>query len=147
MTARKRQAFSLVEIALALGLVSFGCIAIFGLLGATATTSRRSSEETAIAAMSRQIISSIKQQEFAAIETSLAGKTTNYFFDPYGNPLPSVMSAQYQCAVTGTADVSTTSSFPDGKTQVNLVRLQLVFTWPLNGTPANTNIIITSAAR
>ena len=147
MIEAKRRAFSLVEIVLALGIISFGCVAIFGLLSVTATVNRRSSDETAIATMSRQVISSIKQQEFSTVQASLVGATTNLFFDQSGTLLPSSESALYQCAVTGLADASTTSSFSNGQTQVNLIKFRLVFTWPLDGSASNTNTLLTSVAR
>lgn len=147
MTADRRGAFSLVEIVIALGIISFGCIAIFGLLSVTADVSRRSSDETAIATMSRQIISSIKQQKFPVVQSNFMGKTTNLFFDQSGTLLPSAEGGLYQCAVSGQEDVSTTSSFSNGQTQVNLVKLRLVFTWPLGGSAFNTNTLLTSVAR
>jgi uncharacterized protein (TIGR02598 family) len=147
MKSSRRQAFSLVEIVLAIGIISFGCIAIFGLLGVTANASRLSSDETAIATMSRHVISSIKQQTFPAIEANFMGKTTKFYFDSTGNPLTNASEAFYQCAVTGTEDAATTSSLSGGRTQVNLIKLQLAFTWPPSANPANTNIILTSAAR
>ena len=77
--ARSVQAFSLIEVVLALGVVSFSLVGILGLLFSGLTTFHRSMDQTVQAQIAQQIIGQAQLTSYG----NLANFTTNY--DENGN--------------------------------------------------------------
>ncbi len=120
--------FSLVEVAIAIGLISFSLIAIIGLFSIGLNNSRESADDTNLALMIRQANAWSRSESFASLST-----TTNVLFydamgglirNPDGTPASTAAiagaNAIYSCTIKPVA--SGVSS--------NLVYLQLLFEWP-----------------
>jgi uncharacterized protein (TIGR02598 family) len=131
------EAFSLVEITLALGVAAFALTAIVGLLSLTLKSSKSAMDDTLVAEMTGDLVNTLRKQDFTNIS-----KATNVFFDISGkrlNPLDSSgliealpvssavsQGAVYECRPAVVADANTLS--PDGS--ANLWRVTLNFRWP-----------------
>jgi uncharacterized protein (TIGR02598 family) len=126
-------AFSLVEIVLAIGIVSFALMAMLGLVSVSLQSDRSSASDTDLAALSQQVISTLRSQPF----TNLSG--TNFFFDSDGSLTTNSSGAVYECAVTLTADpLLPAASFKNARLQ---------FTWPVSATNRpNTNVFLSGIA-
>ncbi|CAN5341019.1 hypothetical protein BH09VER1_BH09VER1_27480 [soil metagenome] len=131
--------FSLVEIAIALGIVAFALTAIVGLLSATLKTSKSALDDLLVSEMTSDLVNTLRKQDF----TNIPSNATNVFFDISGkrvnplDPTTGVISnvatalaiqqgAVYSCAPTIRSDTNLegTNSFP------NLWRITLAFQWP-----------------
>lgn len=137
MTSSERKirqlAFSLIEIVLAIGIISFSLLAMFGLVSVSLQSNRASASDTDLASMSRQVLATLRNLPFSSLPSA-----TNYYFGPDGSPTNSA-AALYDCAVTLTSDAAIPSG--DFKTA------QLQFTWPVTaGNRPNTNIFQISIA-
>lgn len=131
------EAFSLVEITLALGVAAFALTAIVGLLSLTLKNSKSAMDDTLVAEMSGDLVNTLRKQNFTNISMA-----TNVFFDISGKRINSLDSAGliqgmpvsaavaqgavYECVPTVVADTNTLS--PNGA--ANLWRITLNFRWP-----------------
>ena len=151
-----RRAFTLVEVALALGIVAFALVPIIGILGIAMTTNTESGSDTSIAAMTTLVLNDLRSAPFnamgeavpsdpanyqiASLNTTLADST--YYFSNEGSLVyvgdPTKMAAStasqvvYECWVRKTADTSTQTpnADPTKPGTYNQIRLQLLFSWP-----------------
>ena len=74
--ARRRRAFSLVEVALSLGVIAFAVVAIMGLLAAAVNSGKASTDDTLVADMTAQIVNDLRHQYFVdRNQGRLAGNT------------------------------------------------------------------------
>jgi len=119
-------AFSLVEVVIALGLISFSLMAIMGLFSVGLQSSRESAEDTNLALMTQQVNAWSRSQAF----TNLAGTNHAFFFDATGewnrdtNGAPALAAradSHYACTIN--SQTSPVSS--------NVIYLQYQFEWPL----------------
>jgi len=122
-------AFSLVEVVIAIGIVSFALLAMMGLASVSLQSERSSASDTDLAALSQQVFSRLRSLPFASLSD------TNYFFDADGSPTTNSAGAVYECAVTLAADPSLLpASFKNARLQ---------FTWPVSAANRpNTNIFL-----
>lgn len=133
--------FSLVEIVLAMGIVSFSLIAILGLLSVGLNSGKSALDESLVAAMSRQAVGNLRLQYFANnnLFTSLAaGTSETVFFNGSGVLVTSTAtgfdSPIYQCTVTAANSTDRLGPAPKGTvTTPCLLDLTLTFNWPLSG--------------
>ncbi len=131
MNTRPAAAFSLVEVVIALGVISFALVSMIGLMGVGINASRQSSENTALTAMISQVLGKVRA-------SSNAPPATNFFFDADGLPLTNSAGAIYQCAVSSTNPPATEISDVSG----NFLKATLVFTWPVSAAvPPHTNAV------
>lgn len=89
--------FSLVEVVVAMGIVTFSLVAMLGLMPVGLSTLRQSMDRNAEA----QILGQISSELFATSFDRLgeyAGKSP-YYFDGEGQPVPSAQSAIYSAVV------------------------------------------------
>jgi len=124
-------AFSLIEVTLAIGIVSFAVLAILGTLAAGLRSSRESSEDTVLALATQEVNAWSRSQPFPLL--AAAAKTSSSFliyFNADGtlvrtaDGLPSFVPAPdafYGCTIS-----VHTSGVSD-----NLLLLQYRFEWPL----------------
>ncbi|XHR27700.1 MAG: hypothetical protein ACFUZC_17395 [Chthoniobacteraceae bacterium] len=149
--------FSLVEIVLSLGIVSFAIMAILGVLSVGVNSNKDSLDESTIAAMSRQVIGNLRQQQFDAspVFTQLLNSPSVCYFDGQGTRLwqngvdidsataEASGSAVYQCTVTATNNLqyASNSSLPC------LLDLTLKFEWPIRAKAPSSYVIYMSLAR
>jgi uncharacterized protein (TIGR02598 family) len=146
--------FSLVEVVLAIGIVSFALLTIIGLLTISLSASRGAAEDTNLALMSPTVASVLNAQGFTSVMANTAyaatAATPAYYFDinnemtrdGNGNPIstPNANSI-YACTITRRTPVLFQATS-------NIVYLQLKFTWPLTAS-ANSRqqkIVFTSVA-
>lgn len=94
----RKRGFSLVEVTMALGLVSFAVVTIMGLLPTGLSVLRQAMNQT----IEAQIVRTVGAASVIAPFTNLSGKT---YFDDEGLPLTSSANACYTVSVTTTNPV------------------------------------------
>lgn len=128
----RRAGFSMVEVVVALGIVSFAMVSIFGLLSVGLIASKQSGSDTVLASMMAQVTSRLQSGKDAFV----VGTPVNYFFDNQGQlqtdgadkPLIAAnTSSLYQCAVASRLPNSSTELADLGS---HLVLTTLTFSWP-----------------
>ncbi|MBE2204634.1 MAG: Verru_Chthon cassette protein B [Chthoniobacterales bacterium] len=77
------RAFSLVETVLALGIVSFGCVSIMGLLPCGLQVFRKAMDITLEGQITQQVVGQIGQSPYDRLAADFHGKT--FWFDQEGN--------------------------------------------------------------
>lgn len=134
-------AFSLVEIALALGLVTFVIISLLGLLASGLRSGKDSHEDTTLAAIARTALTDLRTNSFS----SLQGLRTERFFGYDGEPLGSGSDrAFYKCRIE---NLPHKLDWPAPGVASNAVRLSLIVTWPQGATNANEQAFETMISR
>jgi uncharacterized protein (TIGR02598 family) len=97
---RSERAFSLVEVAIAFGILAFAMVALIGLLPLTLTTFRETKRDTVHANILQYIAAAANLTPFTNLPTaSFATNTTPWTFDDQGEVIS-------QAATTNTADTS-----------------------------------------
>ena len=138
--AAGRAAFTLVEIALALGIFAFAIVALLGLVVVGTDSTRESATDTALGMMTQTTLVYLRSQVYATTRTRVASgsynqtNTTPSFYydnagrmalDANGNPATTVQSdSVYYCVVSGRAPAGASVSTS------NLLYLQLQFRSP-----------------
>lgn len=79
---RARHAFSLVEVVLAIGVVSFGLLAVLGLMPVGLTTMRQAMDNSIETQIAKQIGGEALLTPFSTLVTNFAGKT--FYYDEQG---------------------------------------------------------------
>lgn len=122
-----RQGFSLVEIVLAIGIVSVVLVTSVGLLSVSLNTDRASSAATTVASMSEFVLTGLRSQALTNFSLATAQPRTDYF-DREGNWLGTnaAPGAVYACASTFSA-----SNAPAAGT---FYEVAMRFTWPYPNT-------------
>ena len=173
-TSSNPKAFSLIEIVIALGVVSFAIISMFGLLSVGLSAGRTSLNQTVITEASRHVLSSLQQQTLSQvkIENSLASDLSavtletykqigEVYFDVNGTRLQDANGvdlgrsealqnqAIYRCIVSAKlVDPQLSGTSGGAAVGSNLWTLKLTFDWPAHLTkPTNTVTILSSLAK
>jgi len=124
---KTNRAFTLVEIVLALGIVSFAIVGLIGLLTVSFDSGRASDEDTLIASMARQIVTELRAQPFDNLASQAGDSGPIYYFDHEAHLVTSSSDAIYQAQVRITADTDfNTQSTTSGAT-VNLYEILMPF--------------------
>lgn len=80
---RERAAgFSLVEVALSLGIISFAFVGIVGLLPIGLNVSWQASDATVRAQIVQEVISEVQQTDFSVLTDATAKSSTDFFLSP-----------------------------------------------------------------
>ena len=123
--ASVERGFSLVEVVLALGVISVAIVSLFGLLAISTDASRQSDVDTVVTSIARQVDTQLHNTPFANLPASGAA----WYFDNEGHHLTESddvttppAAAVYQCVMTLTGDAD--YDFPK---DTNLYRVELVF--------------------
>jgi uncharacterized protein (TIGR02598 family) len=135
-----RQAFSLVEVVIALGVTSFAVLALIGTLPVGIKSVQDSSNESARANITQEIRAELQQVSFGTTAShSISGLSsqTNYYNNE-GDILTSNANAYYMAvfALTNTAipnSGTTTTYFQSGAAQT----IQMTLSYPYNAPVAN----------
>lgn len=130
---RGESAFSLVEVVIAIGLVSFALLALVGLLTVGLKSSRESGDDTILAVCTETAQALVRAEGFSQLSanTAYADTTPDFFFDSTGALLTNQSAdAVYGCLVTRAAPVLSQAT-------TNLLVYQLKFVWPLAAPAAN----------
>jgi len=92
-----RRAFGLVEIAIALGIVSFAVLSLIGLMAVGLNASKTAREDTLVASLARNVFANLKTMDYPHL-SSLG--TTNFYFTYDGVATNQASaSAYYNCGV------------------------------------------------
>ncbi len=86
------RAFSLIEVTLALGVVSFGLMSVLALLPSGLKTVRESANEIALSSIARSVRAELNQASFSDVSTVLPSET--WYFSQTGMRLPATAAAQ-----------------------------------------------------
>ncbi len=130
---RPQSGFSLVEVAMAVGVVAFALLAIVGLLAVGMNASRESREETRSVLLSQDMLAKVRESlapnGIASVGSFQAGTFTNYY-DHEGH---ATNASGYFRAVATIAAIDSQIVADPASTQ--LLGVHLTITWPQ---PANT---------
>ena len=85
--ARGRTAFSLVEVALSLGILSFALVGLMGMLPVGLSTFHRSTDNSTGAQIAQRLINEAGQTDFSTLIGSVATNPVVRYFDNQGNEL------------------------------------------------------------
>jgi uncharacterized protein (TIGR02598 family) len=128
----RRDAFSLVEVTLALGVAAFCLIAVFGLLPVGVQTNQRATSQTAAASIMANVIADLRTTpKPPVINTSVQyqitlGTAKTLYFDEEG---------RFATAPDTNSRYRLTVTFPTGPT--GLAYADVKVTWPAAADPAN----------
>ena len=135
--------FSLIEVTLALGIVSIGLIAILGLLPHGIESGRRAADNTIAATIAQDVFGTLRSSAFDS--TPFGSTTLN--LNNSGSATEYYTQAGYD-STAGSADryfKVTVNCAPQGS--LALSRVQITTVWPaLSSAPANTNIFVSQIA-
>jgi uncharacterized protein (TIGR02598 family) len=108
--ASSRRAFSLVEVVIALGVITFAFVPLLGMLPLGLDFSRQAIDTTVAAQIAQQLTTEAQQTDFSRLaELGAASVASPLYFDDQGNKTADVPGAIYE-AVFG---VSTSTALPD----------------------------------
>lgn len=138
----KRAAFSLVEVAMALGLLSFVLLSIMGLLGVGLNSSRSAHLDTIQASMARQVLSAVRADTAGPNFDSFT--QDQWYFTLDGTLLTNSADAYFECRIT----VDEVDNAPEDA-RPHLRILQMEFVHPVAAPPQSrtTNTVQTTLAR
>ncbi len=117
----RTKAFSLVEIVLAIGIVSFAFVAIFGLLPVGMTTFRQAMDTTVSSQIVQRVVNEAQQTDFSTL-TANAGTPQLRYFDEQGNEVPSQNDYIYTVQVT----VTPKTALPNAGSSENLATIAVM---------------------
>lgn len=139
----RKLGFSLIEVVIAIGIVSFAMMAILGLFSVGLQSNRESAEDTTLALMSQQMNAWSRSQPF----TNLTASNTVFFFNAGGEL---TRTANGDPATTAGIDshYSCTISPQTNSVSTNLIYLQSRYEWPLSApsTGRQQRVIVASRA-
>jgi len=116
-----RRGFSLVETALALGVISFALISLLGLLPSGLHTFRKAMDCTLQTEMTQVLVGKVKQTSYTGLSQLSA---QSYYFDDYGNLVTSTdTTATYVATVSVNSSVTLPSSSSNPNTGLALVTI------------------------
>ena len=110
--ARLSHGFSLIEVTIALGIVSFALIALFGLLPTGLTTFRSSIDRSVASQIAQNIISEARQTEFSSLSTLATPAGSPKKFTEDGDETTEASKTIYVAKV----EVDTSVSLPEAPT-------------------------------
>ena len=141
----KKSAFSLIEVVLALALISFALLSMVGLLSTGLKSSRESGEDTSLAFCTETAQEILRSKGFLNALTQAAYATNDtipdFYFDSAGclqcdtNGL--VLTASNSESLYGCTVTRVLPAVPPVQTTTNLLMLQLKFSWPLAAPATN----------
>jgi uncharacterized protein (TIGR02598 family) len=140
-SGRNRPAgFSLVEVALALGIVSFVLLSLLGLMTVSLDAGRRSYEDTTVASLAQVVANELRTNSYS----SLPNTNFERYFSYDGEP-SDAGAAHYRCTIQ--AETHTSAELPSAVRDASQgVRLRLSFFWPPDN-PRTNEIFETTIAR
>jgi uncharacterized protein (TIGR02598 family) len=136
MKRKSKEAFSLVEVTLAIGVFAFCIVSIIGLISLEMTENQASATDTAMASMTEYVSDYLRQQSFQVLSTNYPASDTtptspNFCFDAYGRV---ILNSSGQPDTTGLLANSVyccTIIANPSSLSTNLYQIQLDIRWPL----------------
>lgn len=139
-----------MEVAVALGLVSFCLISLIGLLSLGMQNDREASEDTRLAYASETVLSLLGNLGYTAVladaRFAAAEAGGDFFFDDDGNLFTDASGAPVTGATTGMS--CRVNRVTPGAAPAGLLMLRLAFEWPLEAPPdaRQERVLITALA-
>lgn len=131
----KRSGFTLIEIALTLGIIAFALVAIIGLIPVALQADRAAADDTALAAAANRVASDLYGRGFAYLSATSTAKPWPYYFDSEGIPMPAATGALYECVIVQAGTANPPALAPSAVSP-NLMDFEVRFAWPVDA-PAN----------
>ena len=136
--ARFPHGFSLIEVTIALGVVSFALIALFGLLPTGLTTFRSSIDRSVASQIAQNIISQARQTEFSSLSTLATPAGSPKRFTEDGDETTDASKTIYVAKVEVETSVSLPADLPTPNTSMAKIRVRVV------NSPSGSEAAITS---
>jgi uncharacterized protein (TIGR02598 family) len=114
--------FSLVELVLAIGIVSFAFVSIFSLIPMGMMAFRQAVDTTVGSQIVHRLINEAQQTDYSAL---IATPTTERYFDDQGNEVPTIADSIYTVDVTVTAPTSLPNTATPDSTNLATVVVKL----------------------
>jgi len=118
----KRAAFTLVEVALALGIIAMAFVPVLGLLPVGLDVSRKAIDATVAAQIVQQLTNEARQTDFSTL-SALSGATA--YFDDQGSELPAGASVANDAIYAAGFSISTATSLPANVTTQRLATVTI----------------------
>ena len=153
---RRKRAFSLVEVTISLGILSFALAGITGLLSGSWSINRAAANDNALTQITRNIVENLRGQSMDDLLAWSSGDESQrtFYFSEAGSPLDgsggsSPKTALYRCVVQADADQETQSAAVGGTSSgtVNMVKLHLQVVWPCSAATPSMKEIYAQLAR
>lgn len=113
--AKNHRAFSLVEVAIAMGIVAFAIVSLIGLMGVSLDAGRRANDDTQVAMLARKALGQFLTTPYSSLSNQVI------YFDQEGELLSSSADAYFECdtkvndtGVHGGVTVTMTFRWPVG---------------------------------
>jgi uncharacterized protein (TIGR02598 family) len=119
--ARLSRGFSLIEVTIALGVVSFALIALFGLLPTGLTTFRSSIDRSIASQIAQNIISQARQTEFSSLSTLATPAGSPKKFTEDGDETTDATKTIYVAKV----EVATSVTFPSSAPNTSMAKIRV----------------------
>jgi len=150
INAMSRQAFSLVEVVIALGVTSFAVLALIGTLPTGIKSVQDSSNESAKANITQEIRAELQEINFGSTTSGGSKNIANLsskinYYDNNGDILAGSTGAYYKAtfAVTPTTIPGSSYTFQSGAAQT----IAMILTYPLSAANPNTSTNYLLAAK
>ena len=128
--------FTLVEVAMSLGIISFGMVALIGILPTGMTASRDSRNATLTTEIVKAISNTAQQTDYSQLSTQLDG--ARFYFDNEGISVASTDANKIYEAVVATGTNSTVPASPQPVPLAGLTAIRINVHQALSGTNAAT---------
>ena len=144
--------FSLAEVVLAIGLVSFVLLALVGLLSTGLQASKESAEDTALALCAETVQALVQAEGYRAVLANPLYAPDHadltFFFDPSGVLQTDETGAAIRSANAESRYGCTVTRSPTASGQPHLLMLSLQFAWPLTApaTGRQQRVVVTGLA-
>lgn len=139
--SKGKEAFTLVEIVMAIGVIAFAFIPLVGLIPVGLDMSRRAIDTTVQSQIVQQLTTEAQQTDFSSLSTLASNSTTTpYYYDDQGNSSTNALNQIYEA----TYSISTNTSLPS---QVTTQKLATVTICVLNQKSRTTNLSVTDLTK
>jgi uncharacterized protein (TIGR02598 family) len=118
--------FSLIEVTIALGIVSFALIALFGLLPTGLTTFRSSIDRSVASQIAQNIINQARQTEFSSLSTLATPAGSPKRFTEDGDETTDATKTIYVAKIEVETSVSLPADLPTTNTSMAKIRVRVV---------------------
>jgi uncharacterized protein (TIGR02598 family) len=125
---RRTAGFTLVEVTLAMGLVSFALLPLMALLPQGLSTVRYSATETALGAMLGKVRSELNQSSFDTLNQTLPSAASPWYFDEAGTRVDAADTQKHYFVVSAAVDIPNIPAAPvDFQKSAKRVRLRMSY--------------------
>ena len=138
---KNRRAFSLVEVTLALGIISFSLVAVLGLMPVGLTTMRQAMDASIEEQIVQKITGEVHLTPYSKLSTAMIGKS--FYFDDQGLVVATADNARFWATINDATTTYPGSSAVPAKTpitdSIRMLQLKLVAAPNLKTTKVSAN--------